>query len=390
MAVGDSTYQGHGFHDSLPKGRASGSLVLTSQAVSFQTGDTKVSIPLSGAEIKLGGASDRLLFFSHPSVADWQVYTSDLSILKDPLLKDIPAVNAQLSKARGKRLFNWSVLVFCLLAFVMVPLWAISNLGWVSHQIAQQIPVEWEEGLGESAHSQMIAGQSQLQSEKGKQALNELVNPLIGVVSSDRYEFKVAVVSSSDVNAFALPGGFIVINSGLILEADSADEVLGVVAHEIVHVTEQHGIRNIINTAGVFLLVDALLGDVSGILAMLANAAPLLINQSYSREFESDADEKGLALLEKAHINPDGLVTFFQKLMKLEQAQIELLDNEDAQDILKQASGFLSSHPATEERIENIEARIEHRQNDYKNYDNAFFRLKAEVERLVAKNEEHL
>lgn len=390
MTVGESTYQGHGFNDSLPKGRASGTLVLTSQMVMFQSGDKTVSIPLAGAEIKLGGASDRLLFISHPSVQDWQLYTSDLSILKDSLLKDIPSVKAQLNKARGKRAFNWSLLVACLIAVVVVPLLIISNMGWVSHRIAQQVPAEWEHGIGETAHAQMMVGKSQLQSQAGKKALNELVDPLLSAVSSDRYEFQIAVVNNGDVNAFALPGGFIVINSALIMEAESADEVLGVLAHEIIHVTEQHGLRNIINTAGVFLLVDALLGDVSGILAIIVDAAPLLINQSYSRDFESEADEKGLALLEKANINPKGLVTFFEKLIAMEQEQLEIIEDQDTKDLLEQAQGFLSSHPATTDRIEQLEAQIENGQQNYNNYDQAFFRLKAEVEKLVANNEDNL
>ncbi len=149
------------------------------------------------------------------------------------------------------------------------------------------------------------------------------------------------------------------INSGLILKADSADEMLGVVAHEIAHVTEQHSVRNIMGTAGVYLTINAMLGDMTGLLAVMADAAPFLINQSYSRGFESEADEKGLALLHRAAIDPEGLVTFFEKLRALEQEAMEEMAGEDNSEAMETTLQFLSTHPATEDRIDNLRERID-------------------------------
>ena len=98
--------------------------------------------------------------------------------------------------------------------------------------------------------------------------------------------------------------------------------VLGVLAHEISHVTEQHGVRQIMARAGVALTAQALLGDVNGMMAMIAAATPMLLSQSYSRDFESDADEHGFDLLEKADIDPNGLVSFFEKIMEEEKARL--------------------------------------------------------------------
>ena len=197
-------------------------------------------------------------------------------------------------------------------------------------------------------------------------------------------------MNAPEVNAFALPGGFIVINSGLIMEADNASEVLGVLAHEMAHVTEQHGIRNIISAAGIFLLFDALLGDVSGVLAVLADAAPLLINQSYSRQFESDADKLGFHFLVAADIDPSGLVTFFEKLKQQEQQQLAAIEDEETRDRIQDSLGFISSHPATEQRIENLRALLENQSGPYQNHDALFEQLKQQVQTFVANHEDGL
>lgn len=390
MQLGDSEYQAHGFHESLPKGKASGNLAVSTTGITFTSGDRKVTLPLHGIQFRLGGASDRLVFASHPSVPDWSVYISDLSILRDPHLSDVPSIKAQLNKARNRRVFNWSVLVACVVLVVAIPLMLFTRMDWVSDVIAEQIPAEWEQGLGESTFAQVQVGKRVMSTEAGEAALKQLTDPLLSVVNSDRYEFEIVVTNDAAVNAFALPGGFIVINAGLIQEADNASEVLGVLAHEIAHVTEQHGVRNIINTAGVFLLVDALLGDVSGLLAMLANAAPLLINQSYSRKFESEADERGLALLNRANIDPTGFVTFFEKMLEREKERLESIEDEDTRTLVEDAMGFLSTHPATEDRIQQISELSQGIEGPFTSYQSEFLQLKEQVNSFMSRHKEAL
>lgn len=386
MGLGDSRYQAHGFHESLPKGKASGELVVTSSGISFTSGDRRVTLPLHGIQFRLGGASDRLVFASHPSVPDWSLYTSDLTILRDPHLSDVPSIKAQLNKARNRRLFNWSVLVACVVLVVAIPLMLLTRMDWVSAVIAEQIPAEWEQSLGESTFAQLQIGKRVMTDEAGEAALRDLTEPLLAAVESDRYEFNIVVTDDPAVNAFALPGGFIVINAGLIREADNAGEVLGVLAHEIAHVTEQHGMRNIINAAGVFLLVDALLGDVSGILAMLANAAPLLINQSYSRKFEAEADERGLALLEQANIDPSGFVSFFEKMLAREKEQLATIEDEDTRTLVEDAMGFLSTHPATEDRIREITELSKDIEGPFTSYQSEFLQLREQVNLFMSRH----
>ena len=354
-----ASFAGHAFHDSFKNGKASGEISLTDVHVQFQNDQGQVRFSISGAQFKLGGASDRLLFISHPTQPDWNLYTSDLSILKHPALHNDPAVQQQVKKARHTKRLAWGIFGSVGALIIAIPLCIILFMDSITGVLAPHIPAEWEQSLGETAFEQYALGQEFLDQEDTDKLLTPLVQPLLDNLDNDRYQYHFHISRDEQVNAFALPGGYIVINSGLILKADSADEMLGVVAHEIAHVTEQHSVRNIMGTAGVYLTINAMLGDMTGLLAVVADAAPFLINQSYSRGFESEADEEGLALLHRAGINPEGLLTFFEKLRALEQEKMQDMAGEDNSEAMATTLKFLSTHPATDDRIDNLQARID-------------------------------
>ncbi|AUM13506.1 M48 family metallopeptidase [Ketobacter alkanivorans] len=354
-----ANYAGHAFHDSFNNGRASGEITITDAHVQFRNDQGNVRFSITGAQFKLGGASDRLLFISHPSQPGWNLYTSDLSILKHPALHNDPAVQAQVKKARNTKRLAWGVFGSVGMLLVAIPLCIVLFMDSITGPLARHVPAEWEEKLGETAFGQYQMGQEFLPQEEADTLLEPMIQPLLDHLDSDRYQYRFHISRDDQVNAFALPGGYIVINSGLILKADSADEMLGVVAHEIAHVTQQHSVRNIMGTAGVYLTINAVLGDMTGLLAVMADAAPFLINQSYSRGFESEADAEGLALLHRAGINPEGLITFFEKLRQQEQEQIEKMAGEDNSAAVESTLQFLSTHPATEDRIAQLRKRID-------------------------------
>ena len=357
--MNQATYAGHGFHDSFKNGKASGELTLTDAHVQFRNDQGSVRFSIRGAQFKVGGASDRLLFISHPSQPDWNLYTADLSILKHPALQNDPQVQQQVKKARNTKRLAWGIFGSVGGLLIAIPLCIILFMDSITGMLAPHIPAEWEASLGETVFEQYTLGQDFLDQDDTDRLLMPLVQPLLDNIESDRYEYRFHISRDEQVNAFALPGGYIVINSGLILKADSASEMLGVVAHEIAHVTEQHSVRNIMGTAGVYLTVNAMLGDMTGLLAVVADAAPFLINQSYSRGFESDADEKGLSLLHRTAIDPEGLVTFFEKLRALEQEKMQEMAGEENSETVESTLQFLSTHPATDDRIENLRQRID-------------------------------
>ncbi|NDF00004.1 MAG: hypothetical protein EB034_17270, partial [Verrucomicrobia bacterium] len=108
-------------------------------------------------------------------------------------------------------------------------------------------------------------------------------------VPQDRYPFKLHIIEDASLNAFALPGGNVAIHSGLLLTADSPEEVLGVLGHELSHVTKQHGLRGIVQSLGLYAVVTTFFGDVSGLAAILVNNAPFprRVNAARARENRS-------------------------------------------------------------------------------------------------------
>ena len=376
-------YSGHAFNEKLHEGKLSGSITIAATGINFQGEAKSVTLPMDGTNFKLGGASDRLVFISHPLFPDWSIYTSDRSILNNPLLKNNSFILTQINKAKRKRIFNWSVAGFISFLIIALPLLLVFNIDLLSSIVAVQIPTSWEEELGKSTLAQYQIENDMMDDESAEILLSPLIEPMLDVANSDRYKFHFYIVKDSSLNAFALPGGYIVIHSGLISKADSADELLGVVAHEISHITEQHGIRNIISTASIYLIISAIIGDLNGILATIASASPLLLNQSYSRKFEAAADEKGYALLEESDINPRGLSDFFEKIIEEEKKMLEMIENDTTRSLIEGTLSFLSSHPATEERIDNLRAMWENSDGSYRDLSESFKELKTAVEQFV-------
>ncbi|MCK5875088.1 MAG: M48 family metallopeptidase [Alcanivoracaceae bacterium] len=379
--------EGHAFHADLPKGRASGTITIDHLGIRFERDGKGVTLPIRGTVASLGGASDRLVFFAHPDYPGWQLYTSDRAVLNNPLLQRDAAVGKQLRGARVRRWFNWSVFIGVTAAIILLPLSLLFSMDTLTGIIAPKLPASWEENIGESAFAQYRINADLIESDEIDKALAALTDPLVNAVGSDRYQFRIHIIQDPELNAFALPGGYIALNSGLILRAESASEVLGVLAHEIAHVTRQHGVRQIMGHAGILLTVQALVGDVSGIMATVAAATPLLLSQSYSRGFESEADEYGFRYLSQAQLDPNGLVSFFEKILEEEKKRLEKIEDEDTRTLMTSAGALLSSHPATEKRIEKMQELARDAGAGSLSLEAEFLALQALVRQAVADSE---
>jgi predicted Zn-dependent protease len=162
--------------------------------------------------------------------------------------------------------------------------------------------------------------------------------------------FTIKVVESDEINAFALPGGFFYVNSGLILAADDESELAGVMAHEIAHVAARHGTEQeskaeLINFASIPLIF---MGGVGGF--ALRQAAGFLIPMQFlqfSRKDEAEADYLGLQYLDRTGYDPSAAVSFFEKLQAKESAKPGSV------------SKMFSTHPPTGDRIEMSKKNIE-------------------------------
>ena len=149
------------------------------------------------------------------------------------------------------------------------------------------------------------------------------------------------VINTRMENAFALPGGIVVVTKGLIFNARSAEEVAGVIAHEIGHIHYDHPIEGLYRTAAVSTVVGLVTGDVAGGI-LITGLGRWVLNSGYSRVAERQADGYALERLYAAGIDSRGFEEFFTRALAA-QAQGE-----------GALSGFLSTHPLTRERIETV------------------------------------
>jgi hypothetical protein len=284
----DSTanFDGGAFHESFAKGgKSSGTLQIEGDVLRFFTEADgqkveRVVFPLETVELGSGGASDRLVFFKSPRHPDWSLFTHERRILKHPALQRLSNTSEQ---ARGISRKRWLARAFTLgvlgvMVLGVLGLWLLKDP--MVKYTAGKIPASVEEKIGETAFAQHTLGRNLLDSKEMEVAVQELVAPLLEAIGSERYEFQVHVLEDASVNAFALPGGITVLHTGLILKAESPEEILGVMAHEIAHVTEQHSMRGLIQAAGTTLVLSAVFGDIGGLGGVLINNSGFLLRMS--------------------------------------------------------------------------------------------------------------
>jgi predicted Zn-dependent protease len=168
--------------------------------------------------------------------------------------------------------------------------------------------------------------------------------------SDAKVPFTIKVIDAEEINAFALPGGFFFVNTGVVLNADSEAELAGVMAHEIAHVAARHGTRQatrgqLINYASIPLIF---MGGWTGYaIRQGAGLAIPLGFLTFSRGFETEADMLGLQYLYKAGYDPTAFVDFFEKIQSKEKRKPGTM------------AKVFSSHPMTDDRIKNSQKNIQ-------------------------------
>jgi predicted Zn-dependent protease len=214
--------------------------------------------------------------------------------------------------------------------------------GWMAGKApAIRLPLEWEKPLGDAALAQLRGQFPFVTDRQVLDPLNRLATPLFAGRTNFSDRFTLFVTESKEVNALALPGGYIVFHRGLLERARTAEEVQGVLAHEMAHVQKRHGVLQLAQNIGLDLAIQQLRGGESRLLDALVRDSGQLLALKFSRDHERAADDGGWELVEQAQLNPQGMVSFFAGLKA-------------ASDSGAPAITLLSTHPAPQERMDRL------------------------------------
>jgi predicted Zn-dependent protease len=248
-------------------------------------------------------------------------------------------LKATTRKVRTGRSIGTVLLAAAILAPFALLLLFLFNATLIAGWIAGRIPVEQEIALGRQAFAGVRGSLKLANQGPAYDAVQSIVARL---TAGSKYRYDVHVADDDTLNAFAMPGGVIVVHTGLIAATTRPEELAGVLAHEVQHVELRHSLRSMIQELGLRGLWAYATGDLGGSIG--GQAALQLTSLSFSRDAEREADRLGFDALVAAGIDPAGMPAFFS--------------------IMRQKAGdapvaFMSTHPSSEERERELRQRAD-------------------------------
>ncbi|WP_192821510.1 M48 family metallopeptidase [Rufibacter sp. LB8] len=208
----------------------------------------------------------------------------------------------------------------------------------LSGVLVQLLPPSAEVALGQKLYEQMVPA-SKIDSARSLPA-NQFLRAL--AIEAD-YPLQVTVVKDEKVNAFALPGGHMVIYTGLLDSLQTPEEFAALLGHEFAHAQNRHSLKSLARNFSTYLLVSLVFSDVTGLAAVLLENADKLESLSYSRALEEEADTQAYILLKEKALNPQGLQRLFERLQKAQPTGTDL------------TPPLLQTHPLTAERLQHLQ-----------------------------------
>ncbi len=306
-------------------------------------------VPFSLLSVEAGGFDhDQLVVKWEQAGVGRTLYIKEASVIASFRRAAPPELAAQMERTahavRRSRSTRRAVLLAAAGTVLAVALGAWLGMDALVEVAVGRIPPEWEKQLGQMVLQDALAGQTIVTEGPVVEAVQAITTRLTDQIPNSPYPFTVTVVRSPVVNAFALPGGPVVVFTGLIKEASSPEEVAGVLGHEINHVLQRHGMERIVKTLGIVAVAAIVLGDQQGLIGLAKELGVEMITLKFNRDQETEADTTGLRLLHKAKVDPAGMIAFFERLAKSEK---EL-----------QRVELLSTHPMSEARAARLKAEL--------------------------------
>ncbi len=243
---------------------------------------------------------------------------------------------------------------YALAATVLTISFVVATFYWglplAASIVAERIPASVSLSLDTHVLSAVDDGlmQTSQLSSKRQQSLRESFGSLRNVNGLPAYQLEFRNSKALGANAFALPGGTIIVTDQLIALTSNDEEILAVLTHELGHVSERHSLRQLLQSSVVGLAMTWYLGDIS---SLLAAAPTLLLQTNYSRNFERRADSYAVAMLRMNNIAPSRLADMLQKLEASHLGTQSSKPSKKSKEKFSFISDLLSTHPDTDERI---------------------------------------
>lgn len=212
--------------------------------------------------------------------------------------------------------------------------------------VANHLPADVEQKIGKEALAKLdswLFTETAIESDVQKELNRQLQQLAAHTQRQHRYRLLFRNSAKMGANALALPGGEIILTDALLDLAENNEQILAVLAHEIGHIEHKHGLRSLLQNSLTALFMAGLLGDIASVTSLSVALPTVLVETRYSRQFELEADRYAVTLLDKQNIPVEH---FIRILTLLEQSRDEAIEFD-----------YLSSHPATDKRIEAISDR---------------------------------
>lgn len=270
-----------------------------------------------------------------------------------PLLREARArsstLMAQASIVEGTRAATrrtrWRQLRVVFAIFGVLAALFVAGLQFLPDVVANHFPREWEDQLGLATLHQVTASAKVLKSGPAVDVVHKVWKRLQSGLPPTPYKFQIYVIDSPVVNAFAMPGGYVVVYTGLLRAADSPEALAGILGHEATHVIKKHSLKSMVRSlqwqVGLGLVISMLVGrHEAASVQTLHELASNMDTLAYSRAHESEADHESVKALVRAHIDPIPFTNFFHTLAKKEGSHLAIF----------------STHPPSENRAQVLQA----------------------------------
>lgn len=355
--------------------RESGEIEIKGRSLIFSNENRQVTLSIPKIKTRFGGTAKRIVYLSDPAHTNITIHTTDFSILKH---KEFSYHESAEDVKKQKNKHNRTLIAtFIALAFlVLVPSYLIFvERTIVSGVIAEKVPISVEQALGDHLFNLQFAKSSKMITDPEIiSELNTLAQPLLSTVEHTGFDFRIHIMEDKSANALALPGGNIVVFTGLIEQSERAEELLGVLAHEMAHVVERHSLKQMISEMSGYILFNIITAGAGDLVYVIGDNARGFLSKDYSRTQEQDADEKGFEYLVQAEISPDGLIQFFEKLDQEE----NIMDSE----ILS----FASTHPSSKNRVKNLNNMLKDNNRAFDSVDFSYQNFKNKLSAITDPN----